>query len=88
MNPAIIVALLAFVAFAAGGWVLTASPQTERAAKRAKEIGSAKGNVARRAKTDDPNARRRAATQESLREMARQQKTRRRNLLAVKAQLE
>lgn len=87
MDPAILTALLAFVAIGAGGFALSASPANERVAKRAKEVVATKAVGGKRAKLDDPNAKRRAATQDSLREMARKQKNSRKNLLAVKAQL-
>jgi tight adherence protein B len=87
MDPAILTAILAFIAFGAGGYAFSVSPGNERAAKRAREVVATKTIGGKRSKHDDLNAKRRAATQESLREMARKQKKSRRNLLAVKAQL-
>jgi tight adherence protein B len=89
MDPALIVALLAFVAVGAIGMALNQSPGAERAAKRAKEVaGTAKTSSVRKPKEDDINAKRRAATQENLREMARKQRASSKNLLSVKARLE
>lgn len=84
----ILVALLAFLAVAGIGVALTMSPGSDKSAKRAKELVSgAKPGRARKDAAAEATAKRRASVQENLRDLARQQKDSRRNLLSVKARI-
>ena len=84
----ILIAGLAFLAVAGLGIAFTMSPQTEKSAKRARELVSQKPT--RGGKKDAvavAAAKRRLTVQDNLREMANQQKTSRKNLLSVKARI-
>jgi tight adherence protein B len=83
----ILVAALAFLAVAGIGVALTMSPQTEKSAKRARELVSQKPTRAKKDAATIAAAKRRSTVQDNLREMANAQKTSRRNLLSVKARI-
>lgn len=83
----IVVAILAFLAVAGVGVAFTMSPAADKSAKRAKELVSGKTSRARKDVTAEATAKRRATVQENLRDMARQQKNSRKNLLSVKSRL-
>jgi tight adherence protein B len=82
-----LVAGLAFLAVAGLGIAFTMSPQTEKSAKRARELASPKTGRAKKDAVAIAAAKRRSSVQDNLRDMANQQKTSRKNLLLVKAQL-
>jgi tight adherence protein B len=83
----ILVAALAFLAVAGIGVAFTMSPQTEKSAKRARELVSQKPTRAKKDAAAIAAAKRRSTVQDNLREMANAQKTSRRNLLSVKARI-
>ncbi|MBL8558979.1 MAG: type II secretion system F family protein [Hyphomonadaceae bacterium] len=83
----ILIAVLAFLAVAGVGVALTMSPSSEKSAKRAKELVTGKTGRARKDAAAEATAKRRATVQENLRDMARQQKDSRKNLLSVKSRL-
>jgi len=82
-----LVAGLAFLAVAGLGIAFTMSPQTEKSAKRARELASPKAVRSKKDAAAIAAAKRRSSVQDNLRDMANQQKTSRKNLLLVKAQL-
>lgn len=83
----ILVAILAFLAVAGVGIGLTMSPQQEKSAKRARELVSAKPARTKKDAVAAAAAKRRASVQEGLKDLANTQKTKRKNLLSVKAQI-
>lgn len=84
----IVVAVLAFLAVAGVGVALTMSPGAAKSAKRARELAAPKtGRPARKDAAAAAAAKRRLQVQDSLRELANQQRTSRRNLLSVKARI-
>jgi len=83
----ILFAILAFITFAGIGIALTMSPANEQSAKRARDLAAGKAPRARKDAAAEATAKRRAIAQDSLREMARQQKNSSRSLASVKAQL-
>ena len=83
----VFIAVLAFLAVAGVGVALTMSPQTEKSAKRARELVSNKPMRGKKDASAIAAAKRRLSVQDNLREMASQQKSSRRNLLSVKARL-
>jgi tight adherence protein B len=73
MDPTLLVAVLAFVAVAGIGLAFTGSPENERAAKRAREIGEANARI-KSTTVDIANAKRKQNVQDSLRELSARQK--------------
>lgn len=84
MDPALIAAVLAFVAIGGAGFALTANTQPAAASKRVKAVaGSDRGD--RRAQTVDMAAlKRKQSTQEALRELSANEKQSRKRRLSVK----
>ncbi len=82
-----LVAVFAFMAVAGVGIALTMSPQTEKSARRARELVSQKPVRGKKDAVAAAAAKRRLTVQDNLREMANQQKSSRKNLLSVKARI-
>jgi tight adherence protein B len=83
----ILVGLLAFLAVGGVGIALTMSPQTEKSAKRARELVSQKPTRTKKDAAAIAAAKRRSTVQDNLKQLADAQKTSRRNLLSVKARI-
>lgn len=87
MDPTILVAVLAFVAVAGVGLAFTGNPETERAAKRAKEIAGAQTTRMKPSAADLAAAKRRQSVQDGLRELSAKQKNSRKAALSIKGQI-
>ncbi len=87
MDPALIAAVLAFVAIGGVGFVLAGKPQAATAQKRVKAVAGAR-NVDRRKQAVDMAAlKRRQTTQEALKELAASEKQSRRRRFSIKGQM-
>jgi tight adherence protein B len=87
MDPALIAAILAFVAIGGAGLAFTANNQPAAASKRVKAVASAKNVDRRKQATEMAALKRRQSTAEALKEMANSEKQSRRRRFSVKGQL-
>jgi tight adherence protein B len=86
MDPALIAAALAFLAFAGLGLAFSNRPDAARAHKRAREISQKRPS--RRAEVDTATAKRRAGAQEALKELSANEKRSRKRRLSAKGLIE
>jgi tight adherence protein B len=77
----IIIAVLAFLCIGGVGFALTGDSNSEKAAKRAKQI-AANETPGRRVARNDPNAARKRQTQQMLKKLREQDESRRKSLVA------
>lgn len=87
MDPALIVAVLAFVAIGGAGVVLTSNNQAPTNNKRVKAIAGAKTVDRRKAATEMAALKRRQSTAEALKELSNNEKQSRKRRFSVKGQL-
>lgn len=88
MDPALLTAVLAFVAIGAAGIAFTSNNQPAASSKRVKAVASA-GKVDRRKQATDMAAlKRKQSTQEALRELSASEKQSRKRRLSVKGLIE
>lgn len=87
MDPALLIAILAFVAIGGVGLVLTSNNQPAAAGKRVKAVAGAKNTDRRKQATEMAALKRRQSTAEALKEMANNEKQSRRRRFSVKGQL-
>lgn len=88
MDPALLAAVLAFVAIGGVGVALTANGQTALAAKRVKAVAGARGVDRRKQAVDVATLKRKQTTQEALKELSANEKQSRRRRFSVKGQIE
>ncbi|MGE0829942.1 MAG: type II secretion system F family protein [Hyphomonadaceae bacterium] len=87
MDPALIVAALAFFAIAGAGLAFSSNgADTSKATKRAKELAGKRGG--RRSESDTATAKRRATTQEALKELSANEKQSRKRRVSVSGLIE
>lgn len=87
MDPALLTALLAFVAIGGVGIALTGKPQPEASQKRVKAVAGARNQDRRKQAVETAALKRRQSTQEALRELAANEKQSRKRRVSVKGQL-
>ena len=87
MDPALMAALLAFVAIGGLGIALTGKSQPQAAQKRIKAVSGARGSDRRKQAVETAALKRRQSTQEALRELAASEKQSRKRRVSVKGQL-
>ncbi|MBL8545858.1 MAG: type II secretion system F family protein [Hyphomonadaceae bacterium] len=90
MDPALTVAVLAFVAIGGAGFVLTSNNQPQAANKRVKAVASAASTKSvdrRKQATEIAALKRRQSTAEALKELSNNEKQSRRRRFSVKGQL-
>ena len=87
MDPAIIVAVLAFVAVGGAGIALTSNAQPAAANKRVKAVAGAKNVDRRKQATELAALKRRQSTAEALKELSNNEKQSRKRRVSVKGQL-
>lgn len=87
MDPALIIAVLAFVAIGGAGIALTSQNQPATANKRVKAVASAKNVDRRKQATEMAALKRRQSTAEALKELSNNEKQSRRRRFSVKGQL-
>jgi tight adherence protein B len=88
MDPALLGAVLAFVAIGGVGVALTANGQSALAAKRVKAVAGVRGLDRRKPNADAATVKRKQTTQEALKELAANEKQSRRRRFSVKGQIE
>jgi tight adherence protein B len=84
---AILIAILAFAAVAAAGWVLGGNHGDEKAAKRAKELTQPKRKRADANTAEQANTKRKAQNAEALKDLGERQKRSRKSMLSIKGQI-
>jgi tight adherence protein B len=87
MDPAIIAAVLAFVAIGGAGIALSGQPQPATAQKRVKALGGAHPTDRRKQAVDTAALKRKHTTQEALKDLALNEKQSRRRRFSVKGQI-
>jgi tight adherence protein B len=87
MDPALIIAVLAFVAIGGAGIVLTGNSQATTNNKRVKAVAGAKNVDRRKQATEIAAVKRRQSTAEALKELSNNEKQSRRRRFSVKGQL-
>jgi tight adherence protein B len=88
MDPALMVAALAFVAIGGVGFVFASgNPQPATAAKRVKSVAGATKDDRRKQAVDMAALKRKQSTQEALKEMAANEKSARKRRFSVKGQI-
>ncbi len=87
MDPALIAALLAFVAIGGAGFVFAGKGQPQAAAKRVKAVTNPRGGDRRKQAVDTVTLKRKHSTQEALKELAQNEKQSRKRRFSVKGQL-
>lgn len=87
MDPSLLVAVFAFVAIGGAGFVFTTQNQPATASKRVKAVSNAKTVDRRKQAVDNAALKRKATTQEALKELALTEKQSRKRRLSVKGQL-
>jgi len=88
MDPALMVAVLAFVAIGGAGFVLTSgSPQPVTATKRVKAVAGVSKDDRRKQSVDMAALKRKQSTQEALKEMAASEKSARKRRYSIKGQI-
>jgi tight adherence protein B len=88
MDPALIAAVLAFVAIGGAGIVLTGNGQTAAAAKRVKAVSGARTLDRRKQALDAAALKRKQSTQEALKELSASEKQSRKRRLSIKGRIE
>jgi tight adherence protein B len=84
MDPALLIAVLAFVAIGGAGFALTANAQPAAASKRVKAVAGASRVDRRKQAADIAALKRRQSTQEALKELSANEKQSRQRRLSVK----
>jgi tight adherence protein B len=87
MDPALIIAVLAFIAIGGAGIVLTGNSQATTNNKRVKAVAGAKNVDRRKQATEVAAVKRRQSTAEALKELSNNEKQSRRRRFSVKGQL-
>jgi tight adherence protein B len=87
MDPALIGAVLAFVAIGAALFAFSGNNENARAAKRAKQMARGAGGPKRRDQTETAAIKRRATTAEALKDLAANEKQSRKRRVSIKGQL-
>lgn len=87
MDPAILTAVLAFIAIGGVGVAMTAPAQTARAQKRVKAVASARPDP-RKQQNDLATLKRRQSTQDALKELSLNEKQSRKRRVSIKGQIE
>ncbi len=87
MDPALLTALLAFVAIGGVGIALTGQNQPEASQKRVKAVAGARTQDRRKQAVETAALKRRQSTQEALKELAANEKQSRKRRVSVKGQL-
>lgn len=87
MDPALIAALLAFVAIGGVGIALTGANQPAASSKRVKQVAGARQTDRRKQAVETAALKRRQSTQEALKELALNEKQSRQRRVSVKGQL-
>lgn len=87
MDPALIAAVLAFVAIGGAGIALTSSPQATTNNKRVKAVAGAKSVDRRKQATEIAALKRRQSTAEALKELSNNEKQSRKRRFSVKGQI-
>lgn len=87
MDPALIAAVLAFVAIGGAGIALTSSPQAATNNKRVKAVAGAKNVDRRKQATEIAALKRRQSTAEALKELSNNEKQSRKRRFSVKGQI-
>jgi tight adherence protein B len=88
MDPALIAAVLAFVAIGGAGVAFTGVQQPATAQKRVKAMANAQGVDRRKQTVDIATLKRRQSTQDALKELSLSEKQSRKRRLSVKGQIE
>ena len=87
MDPALLTALLAFVAIGGVGIALTGKPQPEASQKRVKAVAGSRNQDRRKQAVETAALKRRQSAQEALKELAANEKQSRKRRVSVKGQL-
>ncbi|MGQ0532589.1 MAG: type II secretion system F family protein [Caulobacteraceae bacterium] len=87
MDPALIIAILAFVAVGGAGVALTSNNQSATSSKRVKAVAGTKGVDRRKQATEIAALKRRQSTTEALKELSNNEKQSRKRRFSVKGQL-
>ena len=87
MDPAIIAAVLAFIAIGGAGIALSGQPQPATAQKRVKALGGGQPADRRKQAVDTAALKRKQTTQEALKDLALSEKQSRRRRFSVKGQI-
>lgn len=87
MSPALVGAVLAFVAIGGVGYALTGAERSAKAQKRVKQVAGAARTDKRKAQADMQALKRRQSTQEALKELTLSEKQSRRRRVSVKGQI-